>query len=1166
MFRLPDDTLVLAASDITGYLACDHLFEQRRAIAARERSRPRRIDDPHADLVRERGDEFEAEQLERLSAELGGHADLSAKPAYTRAALEHAADATAEAMHAGEPLIFQAQFFDGRWQGRVDFLRRIEARSNLGDHAYEVIDTKLARGVKPQVVHQLSLYNRLLAEIQGFEPELAFVLLGDGTEQPIELRKYAALHRRITTQVERMAAASARTTYPEPTSHCGVCRFAAECDARRRADDHLSLVANARREQRQRLVDLDIPTMQALSDAPADLDPGKLGVEAYDILRHQAGLQVRSRDERRPTHRHLEPQRARGYARLPEPSEGDVFFDLEGDPYIGTDGGIEYLWGWWTADGYDHVWAHDEPGEKVALETFVDFVTERRRQHPGARVFHYAPHEASKLKSLAIKYATREDAVDDLLRNGVLVDLYAVVRQAMQVGEESYSLKKLERHHGFVRLEKTVREGGGSIVAYEQWLATGDDALLEAVRAYNEEDCRSTLALRDWIHTTMRPEAEDDFDVDFSDLTDPEPDEQHDAPEWLAGQQDLADRLVAGLPEHREDDTIDDAERRLLSHLLLYHRRESKPEWWRFFELKQMTPVELVDEREAVGLIELDATVEPVPVRRSLDWTYTFAPQEVKLGAGSLLDPTTGSTYNAVAVEDDHLVLRRAASKPAPAPAALIGTGPIQAKAMREALAELATCLLDHDARFPAARSILRLEPPRLGSGRSFRASGEPTIAEMCDAALDLDGSHLVVQGPPGTGKTYRGARVVVAALKAGKRVGITAQSHAAIHNFLEAIEDHAHENGFVFSGIYKGDDYESAYDLIDMTEDNAETEREQYTLLAGTAWLFARPEHRDRLDLLFIDEAGQFSLANAAAVALSADSVVMLGDPQQLPQVTQASHPDGSGASVLEHLLGDRATVPAERGFFLPESWRMHPAVCAFASERSYDGRLRSRDACALRRITSESALDGAGLRVLAVDHEACSQRSEAEARAIAAACRDLLADGTVTDDKGETRDLVASDLMVVAPYNLAVACIRAHVPDGVEVGTVDRFQGREAPVVFFAMTCSSGEDVPRGLDFLFSRNRMNVAVSRAQCLGVMVVNERLLDTDCRTLEAMALVDGACRFAEMATGCGGHGGVPVPARPPQDPLPHPAVRELTGSYEADGERWGASASRSSTS
>jgi uncharacterized protein len=1120
MFRLPDDSFVLSAGDVTSYLACEHLFEQRRAVASGQRRSPRPVSDPHAELVQRRGEEYEAEQLERLSRDLGGHVDLSGPPAYTREALEEAAARTGGAMRAGAPLVYQAQLFDGRWQGRVDFLRRIETPSALGAYAYEVVDTKLARGVKPQVVHQLSLYNRLLAEVQGVRQALAFVLLGDGTEEKVELERYAALHRRITSRVERLAAATARDTYPEPTSHCGVCRYAVECDLRRRADDHLSLVANAPREQRRRLVDVDVETVRRLAEAPAGLEVGKLGPEAFDTLRHQAKLQVISRAEQRPAHRHLEPQRARGYARLPAPSAGDVFFDLEGDPYIGTDGGIEYLWGWWTADrGYECAWAHDAPGEKPALERFVDFVMERRRRHPGMRVFHYAPHEASKLKSLALTHATREDEVDELLRNGVLVDLYAVVRQALQVGEESYSLKRLERHHGFVRLERTVREGGGSIVTYEQWLATGDGALLEAIRAYNEDDCRSTLALRDWLAGAMRPQAAAEFGIDFEALADPEPEEEREAPAWLADQEALADRLAAGLGGDPALDSPDEAERRLLSHLLLYHRREAKPEWWRFFELEAMTPIELVDERDAVGLVQLDTAVEPVPFKRSLDWTYTFPPQEVKLGRGDLMDPTTGEEYKAVSVEDDHLVLRRVATKPAPAPVALIGTGPIRVTAIREGLAELATSVLDADGRFAAARSILRRDLPRLRGGVPFLSSEEPTIEEMCETALDLDGSSLVVQGPPGTGKTYRGARMVVGALRAGRRVGITAQSHAAIQNFLEAIEDHAHEIGFAFSGVYKGDGYDSVHGLVDCVDGNDDTEDEQYTLLAGTAWLFARGAHRDGLDLLFIDEAGQFSLANSAAVAMSARSVVMLGDPRQLPQVTQAAHPDHSGDSVLEHLLGrDRATVTAERGFFLPESWRMHPGVCAFVSERSYDDKLRSREACAQRRVSSGGPLEGAGLRVIGVEHDGCSQRSEREAEAIGQACRALLADGLVTDDEGDTRTLEASDLMVVAPYNLAVACIRAHVPDGVEVGTVDRFQGREAPVVFYAMTCSSGEDVPRGLDFLFSRERMNVAVSRAQCLAVMVVGKRLLDADCRTLAAMELVDGACRFVEMAT------------------------------------------------
>ena len=306
-------------------------------------------------------------------------------------------------------------------------------------------------------------------------------------------------------------------------------------------------------------------------------------------------------------------------------------------------------------------------------------------------------------------------------------------------------------------------------------------------------------------------------------------------------------------------------------------------------------------------------------------------------------------------------------------------------------------------------------------------------------------------------------------------------------------------------------------------TDDNGDVTGD-HELVAGTPWLFARPEHREQFDLLFVDEAGQLSLASTAAAGTAARSLVFLGDPQQLPQVTQAEHPGGSGASVLEHLLQGASTVSADRGVLLTESWRMHPDVCAFVSERSYDGRLRSRDACALRTVDAPvGALTGTGLRVLEVEHEDRSQASPEEAAAIGGACKELLDGAHVTDDDGIRRPLTAEDIMVVAPYNLAVRRIAEAVPPGVRVGTVDRFQGQQAPVVFYALTCSSGEDVPRGLDFLFNANRLNVAVSRAECLAVLVHSPRLLDADCRTLEAMTLVDGACRFVELArvTGTG---------------------------------------------
>lgn len=1119
MFSLDDGQLVLAATDLTNHLACPHLTQQRLAIARGERSRPPKDEDPHAELIRRRGDDHETEQLQRLSDECGGHLDLTTDDEFprTRQALDAAADRTLQAMREGAPLIYQAHFFDGHWQGRTDFLRKIEAPSAFDGYAYEVLDTKLARQVKPAVVHQLSLYNRLLARVQGYEPSHAHVVLGDASTETIDLGRYAALHRHTVKRLEQIVATPGIETYPEPVAHCPICQLEPECRVRRIKDDHLSLVANARRDQRRQLVELSLPTVAALAEADEHTDAGRLGAERFDVLHHQAALQVESRTTGQPTRRHLQPTRAAGYAAIPPPSAGDIFFDFEGDPYIG-DGGIEYLWGWWTEAGdYECIWAHDADQEKAALEKFVDRVVAERAEHPGMHVFHYAPHERAKLGSLAVHYATREAEVDQMLRDGVLVDLYAVVRRAMQVGEESYSLKKLERHHGFRRLERSVREGGGSIVAYEEWLEKGDDAVLEAIRAYNEEDCLSTLSLRDWLLDEMLPEAETGLEVDFADFRDPEPEEPHEPPKWMPDVQALVARLTAGLAAEGDEDTPDQAERRLLSHLLLYHYRENKPQWWRHYALREMPVAELFYERDAVAGLVRDESVPPVPHKKSFLYTFTFPEQEAKLPTGTYEDPTTERNHKVVEVSDRKLVISRKASDPPPCPVALVPQGPPDAGPLRNAIVDLAESVLTDDGSFPAARGLLRREPPRLASGRL----GED-VDSLISAALGLDHSCLPVQGPPGTGKTFRGARMVVAALQAGLRVGITAQSHAAIQNMLCDVEKHAHEMGAEFSGICRGDSYDSAHGLVALATGNKGVE-DEHQLVGGTTWLFARDEHRQRFDLLFVDEAGQLSLASTAAAGLCARSMVFLGDPQQLPQVTQADHPDGSGASVLEHLLQGRSTIPEGRGVLLTESWRMHPGVCAFVSERSYEGKLRSREACGLRRVdTPRGLLTGTGLRVREVEHEGRSQASPEEAEVIAAACHDLLAGGLVTDDRGITRPLKPADIMVVAPYNLAVLCIEQAVPRGVRVGTVDRFQGQQAAVVLFAMTCSSGEDVPRGLEFLFDGHRLNVAVSRAECLAVLVVSPRLLDAECRSLEAMDLVDGACRFVEMATASGG--------------------------------------------
>jgi uncharacterized protein len=528
-----------------------------------------------------------------------------------------------------------------------------------------------------------------------------------------------------------------------------------------------------------------------------------------------------------------------------------------------------------------------------------------------------------------------------------------------------------------------------------------------------------------------------------------------------------------------------------------------------------MTDEELADDGEALGDLEHNAG-EPfdlsisTPRARSLEWTFTFPPQQHNFDEGDPgVDPREGGTeWTISAIDNPSGVIRLRRSRvrrDEPLPTSLVPGGPYTTKAQQAALRRFATSLLDGGERYGHLEQLLRREPPLCGAPLQCR--------ELADqrALLDrLEGSYLVIQGPPGSGKTYRGARLITHLLAQRKKVGITAQSHRVIHTLLAEVERAAAEEGIAFRGIKRGDHWQSAH--VETSGAIADVLDPEVTLVAGTAWLFAREELDGKLDTLFVDEAGQYSLADALACGTSAKRLVMLGDPLQLAQVTRGVHPDGSGASVLEHVLGERETIPESMGIFLEETRRMHPEVCQFISETFYEGRLGSISECA-NRTTS----DGVGVRWLAVVHEGNRVDSAEEADAIATEIKRLIGH-TLRDGAGE-RSLRHEDVMVVAPYNSQVRLLRERLPPTVEVGTVDKFQGREAAVVFYSMASSSGENVPRGLDFLLSRNRLNVAISRAQCLAYVVCSPRLLEVDCRTVAHLKLANALCRFVELAEG-----------------------------------------------
>lgn len=1179
--QLIDGRPAFSATDLVAYLACEHLSELDRGAALGLVAAPQRRD-RELEIIRRRGFQHEARYLASLRA--GGlrvtvidrddEADRADR-------IRRQADATIAAMADGVDVIYQATFFDGRWLGHADFLLRVDAPdrpSSWGPYHYEVADTKLARHVKAGAVLQICSYVDQLAAIQGVLPERMRVVLGGGARETAVLRveDYMAYFRSARARFERamlgddgsLLPAWPPATYPEPVEHCDVCRWAAVCAARRRQDDHLSLVAGITARQRAALATRGITTVRDLANAPMPLSPPLDGTSAASIerIREQARLQIAGRGLPAPIYELLLPapdaaiEPERGLAMLPPPSAGDLFLDLEGDPYA-FDDGIDYLFGLLAVDGsFTPIWAFDPDrpnditlaGEKAAFERLVDLLIERLERHPDMHVYHYASYEPTALKRLMGRHATREDEVDRLLRGGVLVDLFRAVRQGLRASVESYSIKRLEPLYGFGR-EVELREAGESIVAFEEWLELGegerpDSGILAEIEGYNRDDVVSTQRLRDWLEERREELAR----VTGQEVPRPGPVSGEPPTDTAAADARVAQvaaALTADVPADRSERSSEQQARWLLAQLMSWHRRERKATYWEFFRRMDMDAAELTMDKGALGSLEPIELVEGPyrPTPRSKPrwrWRYSFPPQEYDIGGRvALYDPGLRQAHPDAEWSTWRLPVDRIEidpgrgtldlvwkQEPQVHPAGIVPLDDFNEPAQRAALLELGEWVAGHgidaDGDWRAARDLLLRRPPRVAGrpGGALRHDGEDELGAARRLALELDATTLAIQGPPGAGKTYTGARMILSLVAAGKRVGVSATSHKVIGNLLAAVAAAAESEGATLRIAQRVSELEQGTEAagVTLTTSN-DAPRDglasgELDVVGGTAWFWASPASRGLVDVMFIDEAGQMSLANVLAVARATTSLVLLGDPQQLDQPMQGSHPPGADRSALAHLLDGDATLPPHLGLFLEHTYRLHPTIAAFTSDAFYDGRLESLPGLDTQSVHGPAPLSGSGLRYLAAEHSGADSVSPAEARLVASVVRAIIESGaTWTDSKGRIEPIGYDQVLVVAPYNAQVGQITALLPPEARVGTVDKFQGQEAPISIYSMTSSSPEDAPRGMSFLYSGNRLNVATSRARCVAILVAEPALLRVRARTPEQMRLANALCLFVERA-------------------------------------------------
>jgi len=1139
-------TWILSPRDLIAELECNHRLNLEWSAMTGLIEKPKEENSKELELLINNGRAHEQRLVEKYRA-LGSFKTIG-DPSQSMQAIETAKAATLQAIHDEVEVIHQATLFTGDFLGFADFLILVKddsgktKRDSENRPIYEPVDAKSARIAKRAAVLQVASYALAMVRMGlAMPPKIHLWLAGDTewsnpTSDLIDLAE--EFENRARSRITSFTDIASPRWAP-PREACIRCRWQEHCANGRIEDRDLSLIYGIRSTTRSALVEGGIKTIDAMSKATED-DRKSLNKdvskETFHRLREQAALQIKGEGNETPIFEVKDPSLL---ALIPASSEGDVWFDMEGDPYSNDGQGLEYMFGYLYQNGNQNLTfttfdAESKLEEKKAFTDFVTFIVERRKTYPDMHVYHYAAYEPSALLRLAQRYGTLENEVDILKKQGVFVDLLSIVRKTLRFSTDSLSIKSIEKVFYPGHRNDDVATAIESVIAFQDAtldLANGDRASFEKkvadIRKYNEVDCRSLHALDQWLRTQA-----DEHGIELT-------------PRFAAEEEaedDKTDEEIQLLSNVHPDPLQRDQESHgaaLLASSIQYHKRESKPVWWNIFdkadkdidELEGFDDVILIDE---VTKSTWDKTSGQRVIHRTLklsctqngDLRYLFDvgeyphllydlphPNRLEV-AGS---PRSLKSTKILDVDEDTIHFDETSKQMAETweetPIAILPTAPVKTETISSVLRqELAAASLARRSSsgslftHNAWTDILLRRPPRQKTGSLPHTTEK--IDDITNALLDSDNSYIAVQGPPGTGKTHLGAHVIAELIgQHNWRIGVVAQSHAVIENLLNAVQR-------VNSAIPIAKSCKSQ-PLPSYHQAEVPTWARQQTsgyLIGGTAWTFAKSEIRDlKLDLIVVDEAGQFSLANTIASISSARTALLLGDPQQLPQVSQGTHPEPVNESALQHLLGTAKTISDEMGYFLDTTFRLHPLLAKPVSRLQYEDRLHSDPRCSKRNLQGVDP----GLHIVTMVHEGNTTKSIEEGLEISAHIKEILGKSWIDTDKNgqplPPRPLTESDILVVTAYNAQVKYLKSLMNKNgwhsIRVGTFDKFQGQEAPIVFVSMATSTAEDLPRGIEFLLSPNRINVAVSRAQWACFLYRSTQLSFMEPTTPEGMVML-----------------------------------------------------------
>ena len=1015
-------------------------------------------------------------------------------------------------------VIVQATINRDQFEGRADFLI-FDKEQDL----YEVMDAKLAKQIKPEFLLQVCGYTWMLESYQTSLPKNGWFFLGNENVEYFKLSEFYKFFIDLKEEFLETVNNYSLESHPTPRKWETFEEYNDAALMYWKKNKSLELIADISKRQVEILEKEGVKTITNVPRIKAKTLP-KISSETLDKIKRQASAQLAS-DENK-THielRNAEESIHHLHTLMPDEQNGDIYFDLEGHPFydIRSEYTMEYLYGVAYKDEKgnlkfkDDLWADNEAEEEQIFIEFVDWVQKRIKKYPNLKIYHYAHYEKTSLLKSAQKFGKNEIIIDNWLREGRLIDLYQVIRKAFIIGKDSYGLKRIEEIPGYIR-ELDLNSGIDSIYYFERYLANRSQEIKEEILLYNKDDCFATEAVCTWLRE-MKKEYEYDFEY-----IEPSPSEPQDIDIEILGYEEKIKKI--------KTTSISKDHLNFISTMMGYYRREKKVDIWEKLDLLSLPKEEKINNPNSFGILKL---VEPPQLRDSkyfltyechdntfkklkegdevillvpssqdfLDIQFYVSVYKITDNPFTIIFTLTEKKWNEIHEYDESVNFYfesiSGIINPDPIKFRNVSTSPFNSlKAIcdkfleEKKLPSLVEQILDQKSKI----EFQKYENALVGE------------EELYKLAINMDNTYLAIQGPPGTGKSTMLGKVIADLYHDGKSIGIVGPSYASTLNLVKKVIPHLKNNETV---KFTGGNTEilneiESLEKIEIIKDDKSSDAK---LLATFVNKICHKRYLGSFDYIVIDEVGQVPLVTTLASTLSTKNIILIGDPNQLPQVKKGTQPNNNGLTTLEYLIGEDTILSEDKGIFLNTTYRMHSDVNQFISDYFYDGKLKNHKLTDKRTLRKQgNKINSTGIQFISVPHVANIQASFEEIDTIEKLTSNLLKTEIIED--GKQRKLKEEDILIVSPYNLQVYELKKRLSENFKIGTVDKFQGQEAPVVIVSLAASNYEEAPRGIDFILNFNRMNVALSRSQCLSIVVGSPELTHLHYQSLNSIRLTN----------------------------------------------------------